>query len=1028
MSDMPEFFNQLIEAMRQRPLDEKWLLAPNRRVGWQWLERAARSGTPAVNAHPKTIRGVALDIAAPHIAQQGLRFLKPLQGVMLTEAAWRRLDPASNYFAGATPDLPFFERLHKSLQELRLAGKQRIEADVLKTPEKADTLNRLLDAYAEECQLRNCIDYADALTLALEAPLTDATPPGLIFLVPDELDLREAERMLIQRIASEQISLSSLSSTGENDNRSPKSDIELLQSVERPGDAPPPKRDGSVELFHAAGESNEVREVFRRCLQSRAPFDQIEIVYTDPAYSSLLYELSFEPDLGEGGGQRLPITFAEGISISYSNPGKALSAWIEWLRNDCSPTRLIALFEEDAIRHEDDAISNQRIAQALRSLPATQSLDITRKRIDSEIQSLKTRIENEEIQNERFDEEDDRESRLKRFSEQIEALEAADNRIDALSDCAPDDNSLQNALDCAMRFLECIARVDDEFDRQSRGVILQECQMLSELASESAPAFHINPFSWLAQLTQSLTVLGEGPKPGCIHVSYLPTGGHAGRPYTFIMGFDDRRFPGAGAQDPIMLDDERQRVSDDLATSARQLRQKRFNGIRLMHQLNGKATFSFSSLNLEDGSEQFASSYFLAIHRLISGDRDDDYSALSQALGLPASFAPLKREACLNLREACMINAAEGLRTPRRWLHGRHPHLGRGAERRRQIDSPMFTEYDGFVQNAGPQLAPGVRHPASASMIETLGRCPLAYFFRYGLGLKEADAIEADEDVWLDPLAFGDLVHGLFEEFIKTLIAKRETVSAERHRGLLMELLEQKIAKYREEFPPKTERSFARQRESLQRCVDIFLASEEELQATHTPHQAEAAIGFKDDSNAPYTITFESGESIPLWGKIDRIDCIKGQENAFALWDYKTGGTYKYVRHPQKKKWDAVQQGRVMQHALYIELARQWLSRRTGTEASVVSFGYFFPSEKGKGERVVYDAKQFTHAKNILFHLHRIASTGACLATTDKDDCSFCPYQPICGDVEAVAERSGEKLSNPENVRLASMKELRTND
>ena len=41
----------------------------------------------------------------------------------------------------------------------------------------------------------------------------------------------------------------------------------------------------------------------------------------------------------------------------------------------------------------------------------------------------------------------------------------------------------------------------------------------------------------------------------------------------------------------------------------------------------------------------------------------------------------------------------------------------------------------------------------SASQLETMGQCPLKYFFRYVLKIGVPDELALDPDVWLDPLA-----------------------------------------------------------------------------------------------------------------------------------------------------------------------------------------------------------------------------------------------------------------------------------
>ena len=66
--------------------------------------------------------------------------------------------------------------------------------------------------------------------------------------------------------------------------------------------------DGSVSLFHGLGESNEVREVFRRILEEKIPFDEVEILVTtvDP-YVPLIHEIASSLDL--------PVTFSSGIPV-----------------------------------------------------------------------------------------------------------------------------------------------------------------------------------------------------------------------------------------------------------------------------------------------------------------------------------------------------------------------------------------------------------------------------------------------------------------------------------------------------------------------------------------------------------------------------------------------------------------------------------------------------------------------------------------------------------------------------------------
>ena len=53
------FIQELARVCREHLLEEKWLIAPSRRVGYQWLEAVTRAGQAAVNVHVKTLRRLA---------------------------------------------------------------------------------------------------------------------------------------------------------------------------------------------------------------------------------------------------------------------------------------------------------------------------------------------------------------------------------------------------------------------------------------------------------------------------------------------------------------------------------------------------------------------------------------------------------------------------------------------------------------------------------------------------------------------------------------------------------------------------------------------------------------------------------------------------------------------------------------------------------------------------------------------------------------------------------------------------------
>jgi ATP-dependent helicase/nuclease subunit B len=153
------------------------------------------------------------------------------------------------------------------------------------------------------------------------------------------------------------------------------------------------------------------------------------------------------------------------------------------------------------------------------------------------------------------------------------------------------------------------------------------------------------------------------------------------------------------------------------------------------------------------------------------------------------------------------------------------------------------------------------------------------------------------------------------------------------------------------------------------------------------------------------------------------VDRVGGAaENTFAIWDYKTGSSWKYKQKPP------FFEGRVVQHALYMALmkAHLFMLREHFPDARVKGFGFFFPSERMRGERIEFTPKELSDGGKILQRLASIAGHGAFLATNTSDDCTYCAYKDICGDVETVAAASQRKLENPSNTTLQPFLELRT--
>ena len=68
---------------------------------------------------------------------------------------------------------------------------------------------------------------------------------------------------------------------------------------------------------------------------------------------------------------------------------------------------------------------------------------------------------------------------------------------------------------------------------------------------------------------------------------------------------------------------------------------------------------------------------------------------------------------------------------------------------------------------------------------------------------------------------------------------------------------------------------------------------------------------------------------------------------------------------------------------------------------------------------------QLQSGDDVLRCICDLITSGVFVATTDSSDCTYCDYLPVCGDVEAVAQRSLWKSTQPCNEVLAPWRELR---
>ena len=1041
--------NTLVENLsrvcRERVLDEKWLVAPSLRVAQQWLDSATRGGQPVANVRVMTLTSLALTLGATEMGRRGLSLIPAQAGAVIIDGILRRLHTPDGYLLSLGPSPSLAEAIHSSIQALRSAGVTGLPTAGFEIELKGREIARVLEAYLAELSTRKLIDRAGLAQLALEHLRRNpqALPSGAFLLLPADIQCSAVERLMLEVIPSQhKVELTVDQGTGEVGLPADR-DLTRLRWFNEPAKAPAPIGDGTVSMFRAVGAVNEVREVLRRCLADGHRLDDVELLHTDfDTYVPLIYETACRlanetKDLADG----LPVTFAEGIPARYSRPGRALAAWVSWIDNDLLQATLVRMIQDGLLRfpgEEGTTLSFLGLAGLLRPIGIGFGRERYLARIDETIAGFeKRRAAETSAQEDEPSEPEDKEYVERRLAG-LATLRLLVKQLLAATPLPTDTPA--GILSQAIRFLEGHARAVDHMDNLAANALVERIRELAALVSDEATS--INALDYLRALPGQLHVGGSSPRPGHLHVAHFSTGGHSGRGITFIMGMDDSRFPGVGLQDPVLLDEERQGISGEIRTSRQAMEDRQNQFGRLLARLRGWLTLSFPCRDLADDRELFPSPAILTIYRILSGNHGGDQCDLIRWLPPMVSFATDRPEACLDpaewwlwrlCREGQVPGAEKAVLGAEKAVLGFYPGLVSGRKAGEERGSNRFTEFDGLVPEAGADADPTGEAGMilSASRLETLGQCPLRFFFKYVLRIEPPEELEIDPAQWLDALSTGSLLHEVFCRFMRELsdIGQLPPIAV-RDRDRMERILTQEIAAWREAVPPPNELAYQRQCRTLRTSARVFLTTEAERCKEGLPTYMEASIGLDPegdgtplDTKDPMTVALPDGRGIRVRGRIDRVDRIGDAKSAqFAIWDYKTGSRWKYEQDPPF--W----QGRVVQHVLYLMMGAARL-RELHPKCNIRQVGFLFPSQRGEGEAITFSAERLAPGRQIIADLCRMIADGTFPSTTDsKEDCHYCDFTAVCGDLSGSAVACGRKLANEANVTLDTFRGLRTND
>jgi len=1000
-------------------LDEKVLIVPSYQTGRQIGEALTRAGHSWVNLRFATLPSLALEVCAENTAKQNLKQISPYTSSLLVGKAFTSLKQTGclDYFQELDPKPGIIKAFSRSLQLLRMQGistrslSPKEFANQFINEKKGKEIYLLLNEYEKTLKDRKLLDKPGLYHKAIKEAAHNLSD-NRYFLCFEDYALTTLEKKFLQKISKDHLIILPRDSViniqkpqrfhktslPEKAPAKPSTDAERTPWLFAPYIAPPPLNDNSLSIATAVGSSNECKEVFRRIIKDKIPVDEVEIICPPgQTYPSLFYTLSQKTVI--------PVTLSEGLGIGFTSPGKLFSGLLNWMESDFRDTVFQDLLESGHIsfkKTSDFFPKPHQISVIIKKA----GIGWGKKRYLLCLERLKKEKAPDQENHKQEGETPQKTSQTMRRINQI--LTEIKKVFKIL---APWNGSekidFQSLCRSIHAFLSQYASVKNDLDAEAISALYSR---LDDMASFTYPPMEKeDALERLISLETELRVGSSGPASGHAYISGYTSGGFSARPHTFITGLNRDNFPGSGFQDPLLLDEEREKISSSLRTTADALRENLFSMARLISSLRGKIYLSYSCYDILGERESYPSSLVLQAFRLIKGKPRLDYSDLMNSFKDTKGFFPAQKEKILDSTEWWLgrIVTDRGLLNGVDAVSVHFPDLGQGIKSTTERKLPKASPYEGVIDLQGiiPHPLFNEKSVFSASRLECLAFCPFKYFMEYVLGVRKPEAIEYDPSHWLDPLNYGTLVHEVLYEFMKELRKRGESPQKEKHRELIRGKAEKLIQLFKKKTPPPSEDIFLLQKNELMDALDIFLAVESKRDADIKPILFEVRFGTKKDIgegiDKPVPIELTPNFRVLINGRIDRIDRVgKGH---YRVTDYKSGGYGMY------EKTKCFGRGQVIQHALY-SLAAEKILKELGKDPSprVTEGGYYFPTVRGEGREIVFKDFDRSAFINLLAELFAVLIRGDFMPHPDAM-CDYCDLTPLCAGANDRAKENKNK-------------------
>jgi CRISPR/Cas system-associated exonuclease Cas4 (RecB family) len=501
----------------------------------------------------------------------------------------------------------------------------------------------------------------------------------------------------------------------------------------------------------------------------------------------------------------------------------------------------------------------------------------------------------------------------------------------------------------------------------------------------------------------------------------------------FIPSLAERMFPQKPREDPLLLDDARQRLDRSLTGQADRAELEKLQLRLAVGAAESQLYVSFPTVEIGEGRPRVPSLYALEVWRAMTG-RVPSADELQQAAAR-ASQATLAWPAPANPDEA--IDALEHDLATLRGLVDEPDHRARGrAQYILQLNACLqrsvrerfmrgkksWSHWDGLTaanDKVKPILDPhrlGARR-YSLSALQKYSQCPYQFLLSAIYRMRPADDLEPLQR--MDPLTRGSLFHAMQTSFYRRLQRENALPVTPAARDRALTVLDAAIAEIAGEqyelLAPAIDRVWHDEIASIRRDLRLWVDEIARASGEWLPARFEWAFGYqdggalavgRDPTSRPEPVTLDG--RFQLHGSIDLVEERAGGSE-LRVTDHKTG---KY----RGKDHMVVDGGKVLQPVLYA-LALEEATGRPVIEGRL----YYATTAGGFREVPIKLTPQARRAGiEVLEIIDRAIERGFLAPAPAEKACTWCDFRPVCGP---TAERRVSRYKSHEP--LADLLELR---